>query len=156
MQKICARCHQTKPLDLFTRRAASKDGMTAACTECIRAYKTAAYRSDPAHRAAVLERVKRNRQTRFAAEPGYKRAFRLWGSTKRRTKIPPWVSITDFVPVCRIAEALGDGFHIDHILPLKHPLVCGLHTPNNVHVVPGYFNTSRKNAALSLGELNAL
>lgn len=73
---------------------------------------------------------------RFATEPGYQRAFNLWGSTRKRgTRIPPWVRITDFIDVCIVAELLGPEYELDHIVPLNHPLVCGLHVPWNVQVL---------------------
>jgi len=34
--KTCSRCGETKPLSDFTKRTRSKDGYTAACTECCR------------------------------------------------------------------------------------------------------------------------
>lgn len=75
------------------------------------------------------------KQLRFEREPAYKRAFNLWNSAKRRTRIPPWVSITDFVPVCKKAVKAGPEYVVDHVIPLKHPLVCGLHVPANLRVV---------------------
>ena len=156
MQKQCTQCQTAKPATDFIRRAASKDGYTAACAECLRSKKVSTYREHPVSRRATLERVKRNRRDRFEADPAYRRAVVLWGSTRRRTKIPPWVVIRDFVPVCRAAELLGPEFHVDHIIPLNHPLVCGLHTPNNVRVMYGQLNVLRRNAAFTLDEMNSL
>ena len=51
---------------------------------------------------------------------------------------------------------LGEGTHIDHIIPLNHPLVCGLHTPNNVRAVPAGINLVRARRILTLDELNDL
>jgi hypothetical protein len=79
----------------------------------------------------------------------------LWGSTKKRTVIPGWVKISDFFRVCRIAELIGDA-DIDHIIPLKHPLVCGLHTPNNVRAIPAGMHRLRRCRMLSIEELNEL
>lgn len=79
-------------------------------------------------------------------EPGYRRAYTLWGTTKKRgTKIPPWVSITDFVPICRRAEKKGPEYVLDHIIPIRHPLVCGLHVPANLRVVLRATNQKKGN-----------
>ena len=146
MQKLCPRCEVSKPLALFTKRSASKDGYAAACAECLKASKRMSYWIDPEERAATIARAAANKQARFAADPAYKRAFNLWGSTKRRTRIPPWVSITDFLPICRKAVKAGPGYVLDHIIPLKHPLVCGLHVPSNLRVVLRAANVRKGNS----------
>lgn len=136
MQKTCSRCRATKPLDLFNRRAASPDGRAAACAACTNGQKSVDYWGDPAKRAEHIARAVKNKRARFEADPAYKRAFNLWGSTKKRqTKIPPWSAIEDFVPVCKKALRLGPEYEVDHIIPLNHPLVCGLHVANNVRAV---------------------
>ena len=141
MQKQCARCKVTKPLDSFCRRSLSKDGYAPSCRECLNAAKRATYQASPAERAATSARVTENRARRFKEDPAYKRAFNLWGSTKKRaTKIPPWVSITDFVPICAEAVRRGKGWTIDHVIPISHPLVCGLHVPSNLCVIPEGLN----------------
>jgi hypothetical protein len=40
---------------------------------------------------------------------------------------------------------LGKKFHVDHIVPLKSPLVCGLHTEHNLRIILGNDNSSKGN-----------
>lgn len=146
MQKLCTRCQTTKSLNLFNRRAASTDGRTAACAACIREAKRTDYWAAPEKRANAIARAVKNKRDRFLADPAYKRAFNLWGSTKKRnTKIPPWAAIEDFVPVCKKAMRLGPDYVVDHIIPLNHPLVCGLHVANNVRAVKRTTNKRKGN-----------
>lgn len=136
MQKQCSRCGTTKFFAEFSRRTLSPGGYAAACNDCRRRDQQSRYWSNPAERQAAIDRAARAKQERFLRDPAYKRAFHLWGSTKKRkTKIPPWTSITDFVPICRKAIKLGPNYVLDHIIPLNHPLVCGLHVPSNLRVV---------------------
>lgn len=143
--KTCTRCNLVKNFADFARRSASADGLTAACRECINLDKWAKYRSDEAERAATVSRVTRNRKAKFQLDPAYKRAFHLWGSTRKRTKIPPWVSIKDFVPVCQKAIRLGPEYELDHIIPIKGKLVSGLHVPSNLRVVLRTANQAKGN-----------
>jgi len=44
-----------------------------------------------------------------------------------------------------IYESRNDSEHVDHIVPLKNPLVCGLHVPWNMQVLPAAVNMSKSN-----------
>ena len=35
--------------------------------------------------------------------------------------------------------------HVDHEMPLVHPLVSGLHVPANLQVIPGSMNRKKSN-----------
>jgi hypothetical protein len=39
----------------------------------------------------------------------------------------------------------GRKWHVDHVIPLKHPAVCGLHVPANLRVVPAEINLRKHN-----------
>jgi hypothetical protein len=135
MQKVCTVCSVAKPFSAYARRAASADGLAPLCKECKCAAAREKYRTDPGIRAVAMMRAKINQKKRFLADPVYQRAFNLWGSSKRRTRMVPWAKITDFLQVCEEALAAGADCDIDHIIPLNHPLICGLHVANNVRVL---------------------
>lgn len=62
---------------------------------------------------------------------------------------PVWADRKLMVDVYRLAriysEALSQEFHVDHIYPLNSPLVCGLHTYENMQILTGAVNRSKSN-----------
>lgn len=144
--KFCPGCTQPKAANLFGIRRASADGLSAQCRACIAERNRVKYWVDPAIRAKSKAKSIDKKRERFARDPAYKRAFRLWGRAQTKSKVPPWVKIVDFVPVCKKALRKGLRYEIDHVIPLRHPLVCGLHVPDNVRVVLRKTNAKKGNS----------
>jgi hypothetical protein len=77
------------------------------------------------------------------------------GAKRRALKIlatPTWLSASHYDEMrdlytksSQIAELTGILFHVDHIVPLQGELVCGLHVPWNLQVIPAYENLSKSN-----------
>lgn len=51
--KKCNRCHETKTLEEFQKRAKNKDGHTEMCKLCKRAYDNAHYKANPERRKYI-------------------------------------------------------------------------------------------------------
>ena len=75
-----------------------------------------------------------------------KRRYRCMQST------PVWLTNDDKNSIASfyiLAKELGKAaelkFHVDHIIPLKHDLVCGLHVPWNLQVLTAKENCSKHN-----------
>lgn len=45
----------------------------------------------------------------------------------------------------RLAKQTGEAHHVDHIIPLEHEKVCGLHVPWNLQVIPAWENCMKLN-----------
>lgn len=64
---------------------------------------------------------------------------------------PPWVSskaLRALQARARWETEMSGGrivYHLDHIIPLTHPLVCGLTVPCNLQVAPDKSNLSKGN-----------
>ena len=55
---------------------------------------------------------------------------------------PIWV---DMEQLQKFYEERPDGHHVDHVIPLVHPLVCGLHVAENLQYLPASENMSKQN-----------
>ena len=75
--KTCTKCRETKPLDVFSKCKAKKDGLQQWCKACLCAVAAARYAANPekakakqvAWRAANPEKVKASQVGRYARNP---------------------------------------------------------------------------------------
>ena len=139
--KTCSRCKKQKPREDFTRRAQSKDGLTAACTACLNSSKRVDYLLEP---EKTMQRVKKNEVLRKAKDPVFRRAWNQWKYAKELGRVPPWVKFSrDMLPKYRELLDGKEDWTIDHIVPLQGKEVSGLHTPRNLQALPPHDNFSK-------------
>lgn len=80
------------------------------------------------------------------------KAKRAWERRSRKLAVanakPNWADDEEIRMWYEVAEVLSRGgvqFHVDHIIPLRSPLVCGLHVQNNLTVIPWHENLAKGN-----------
>jgi 5-methylcytosine-specific restriction endonuclease McrA len=104
-------------------------------------------------RAAVSKRYNSKPEVK-ARGPEYKRKYRARNHIKckaqvsaRRDKVkvatPKWVDMGAIEEIYR--QAIYTGMTVDHIVPIKHPDVCGLHVPWNLQLLSAAENYSKSN-----------
>ena len=115
---------------------------------------------------AIKNREKRQQQSKKYSENNKERkaaAIKLWqqnnkhivnafNSKRRATKLratPGWYNRTEVELIYAISQMItelsGKLQHVDHIVPLTNPRVCGLHTADNLRVIPATENQSKGN-----------
>lgn len=112
------------------------------CIECRRASITKSYRkssdeSKAAKRASTRAWEKRN--------PELARAYRANSDIIRKRCMGSKLSKAYSAELNAIYANCPEGHHVDHIIPLSHPAVCGLHVPWNLQYLTEADNLAKGN-----------
>jgi hypothetical protein len=78
--------------------------------------------------------------------------------TRKLNATPAWLTKADFrrmeryyEKAARLTRETGVQYQVDHIVPLRGKTVCGLHTPQNLRVIPAAKNYRKANAFKDTG-----
>ena len=109
-----------------------------------------------ANREAVAERQALWRERNKEVIRQYRRdnsGIYAFHAAKRRKKVrdatPPWADMDKiksfYLEAQRLTESTGIPHEVDHIIPISHPLVCGLHHHTNLQVITKEENNRKSN-----------
>lgn len=150
--KTCTKCKTEKPTDQFYKKKYGKHGVASTCKECFKEYhqknkETIAvtkkqYRlNNPDVRSASQRKWQQNNLDKvYANNARYRYSMR--GAT------PSWAdkeAIAGMYQLAAIFNSTGINLHVDHIVPLKSSKVCGLHTEDNLRLLPSTENIAKGN-----------
>lgn len=151
--KQCNSCKEILPLDNFrlVKRSNRNDEIYCKCRSCEKTY----YRERRRSRSEV-ETLRtrgwrsRNPEKAKASVKNWrannKEAVRRLDSERRAREgqaIPPWYEKREVQELYKRAVELG--WHVDHIVPLTHRLVCGLHCMANLQLLSPEDNLKKGN-----------
>jgi hypothetical protein len=91
------------------------------------------------HRDEISARVQASRE-RFR---GRDNAISRTKKERKRRAVPPWADPVQIRAIYDEAARLG--LHVDHDIPLRNPLVCGLHVQDNLRPLTPRENMRKKN-----------
>jgi hypothetical protein len=157
----CKGCLSTKQKERYERNKEAILAVTAKWKESNRERHIATSarwnKENRERRRAITARYReRNREElrRLSAEyfrknrADYKARKLAWLERTRHAK-PAWANDFFISEIYDLASArtksLGVVHHVDHIVPLKSKLVCGLHVEANLRVIPGSENIRKNN-----------
>lgn len=167
--KTCSKCYIEKPNDCFNKSKKARDGLFTYCKEC-RKDVNAAWRSTnsnymsdyySAHNEKIIQKSKewylKNKEHGKAIRRKYSKENRNIKNTleaKRRTaqllRTALWADqekIKAYYDVCAFFNEVNGyiKYHVDHVVPLQGKSVSGLHTHNNLQIIPAKENMSKGN-----------
>jgi hypothetical protein len=108
---------------------------------------------NPEKVAEYKQRSKLTRPDTVKAEYERNKAAYFARAAMRRTlvkqAVPKWASGEELVECYEVLRYFNsiypNHYHLDHIVPIKSKLVCGLHTPDNLRLVTAKENLSKNN-----------
>lgn len=166
----CSKCGCDKPESEFSIRKDRARGRNSQCKACIRLVNKANYDANAEkNRIYAAEYRKNNPNKEYQAAyrdkhraelRAYYREYAKANPSEYMVKIvarrakklnatPAWADKTAIATMYRMAanlrKWLGKEFHVDHIVPLVSPIVCGLHCEANLQVVKAVDNLKKGN-----------
>lgn len=118
--KYCPGCDKVCSNNLYFNNASNSSGLSDYCRLCSLDIRKEWYQN---HKEETIEQ---NRNYRL-------RLIRA---------IPKWA---DIAKIRQVYLSRPEGYHVDHIIPLKGEVVCGLHVHNNLQYMTPYENLSKGN-----------
>lgn len=105
------------------------------------------------YRAKALDKI-RAKDARYARENRHVKQANAAAYRARKTQQTIQLTLVQRDAIREIyrraqflSRTTGESHHVDHILPLRHKDVCGLHVPWNLQIIPGRLNTRKRNNA---------
>ena len=148
LTKICTKCCKELPITAFTKKSVSKDGHDCRCRSC-RSVDGQLYRQSNRKQDLLRKRVwYSNNKAR------QKQAVKEW--QHRNRGLSTYYTLKPRLDMCTPCwsneEAKKDfyinrpkGMVVDHIIPLKSDLVCGLHIVENLQYLTPKQNGKKYN-----------
>jgi len=95
--------------------------------------------------ACIRESLRRHEKT--PSRISYRRELKRAVSRRVRIATPKW---SDRAAVSLFSSACPEGYHIDHIVPLRGKSVCGLHVLENLQYLPAQENMRKSNKVIPI------
>ncbi len=114
--KYCNKCDTVHQKEDFHKHSGQKDGLQTMCRFC-------------------WQKDQKDNPEKWAQRTALRRARKL-------NATPSWVSLESLK---EIYKNIPEGMHVDHIVPLTHETVCGLHVPWNLQYLSATDNHKKSN-----------
>jgi len=172
--KVCSKCKKEKEKSEFYKNKARYDGFCNYCKECDKKKPVNKEKALSRHKKwresekgqAYLKKYYQENKEIYAdrnqkwCEANIEKYREFWRKTTKRST---WRQKHKAQQAKRRAKKLNatlsgydeelkqiyancpEGYHVDHIMPLNHPDMCGLHVPWNLQYLPAKENLRKSN-----------
>ena len=131
------------------RHKANPDAKKAAIKRYYDANRDRIIATETARYAAKADEIKGQKKQYRALNPEKIRFHNGSRRAAQKMAMPTWADRVQIAAIYAEASKLwrktGEPHHVDHIVPLKNPLVCGLHVPANLQILRGVDNIRKGN-----------
>lgn len=159
-KKICNDCLEERPVADFSKNKARPDGKNPYCKSCVSRKNKESYEK---HKQSRLEKAQIYRDMNSGRIKRYLRGYQKDNRHKyaahsafRNKRVaeatPDWLTDLQrkeiesvYQEARRSTEETGVRHEVDHVVPVKSNLVCGLHVPWNLQVIPKSENIAKSN-----------
>lgn len=148
--RACKKCGETKDLDLFKPNKRCLLGREHTCKQCFLSFQKNWAKENPQKISASFKRYletnldkhKQVCKTWRDKNKELRRGYTADYKALKRRACPVWANKTEiklFYMKC------PQDHHVDHIIPLKGKIVCGLHVTANLQYLPAKMNLQKGN-----------
>jgi hypothetical protein len=163
--KVCRKCGEEKPIGEFSPNKRATDGAQPRCKPCMAEYIRRWRAAHPDREDLEKARARKTRW-RTNNREYHNSVSARWARRNPDKVAANWISRERCKQQARVAWADPEKikaiyseaalatkifevpYHVDHIVPLKGENVCGLHWEDNLRVLLGTKNLSKKNKLL--------
>ena len=139
----CFKCKRVKSSSEFNKNKYKKDGLSTYCKVCA-AEKLRVFFNSDKERTKLYQRKYRSENMDKVNAYNTKQNI-----VRRKLSVPPWADLKAirafYTEAKRLTKETGTKHQVDHMVPLKHKLVCGLHVPWNLQVLLASENSKKSN-----------
>ncbi len=168
----CIKCNTEKTISEFKTAIKIKRGHHATCRVCSNLAERVRYSKDldksrlrcrlimkkhghkykERAKAKIAENIEIHRAVKEVWRQNNKHRYRMYSSNRRAIKLnstPSWNNKSEVEKIYRHARRLslwlGEEFEVDHIVPLKSKIACGLHCESNLRIISKLENRVKNN-----------
>ena len=133
--KACSSCTILKELKAYSKDATTTTGLCSRCRECNNTHVSTYRAANPEKCRDYAKRHYKNNTEYYKQKATFRRASLL-------KAIPKWADLSS---ISEFYKNRLKGYHVDHIVPLSNPLVCGLHVLDNLQYLTTEDNLKKSN-----------
>jgi hypothetical protein len=167
--KLCSKCKLEKLVSEFHKKSNEKDGLNCQCKSCVWEYNNSPesilrkenWTRQNYSRVSQKRKSERLLNPEIAIADNKRRAehrkakpelCRASGAARKAAKINATTNFASmeliknlYKQAKELTESTGVEHHVDHIVPLRHPLVSGLHWEGNLQIITAEENLKKSN-----------